>query len=372
MVRLASRSGPARSGFPLSRNTPGSRYAGARLEHDWSECVRLTQRALGLLEGGDASGAQALLARILTLAPNGYAAVGKVWDTRFRSGRIVRASGFEQVAREPHGVPGDAVVHRSTVPEDSAITDAERCPIQIRVLGGFELVINRERFANGVKPQRRPLDLLKALVAANGSMASACELADKLWPDSEGDTARNSLQVAIHRLRRLLGSDQAVVVQDRKVYLDHALCWVDLWAFAEEAEWAMRSGPGHPKFVEQAVAALRLYRGHLFSQEPEQAWMLTPRERVRRAWACLVRRLGDYYEVHGEWHQASTLYQQALDVDSVAEDLYRRLMCCQLRSGERAEAMHTYRRCYEELASGLGVAPSAETERLHQTLRLVA
>jgi DNA-binding SARP family transcriptional activator len=370
MVRLASRPGPARSGFPLSRNTASSRNPGARFEHDWSECVRLTQSALGLLEGGDAAGAQALLTRILTLAPNAHAAVAKVWDARILSGQIVRASGCEHVPPEPHVIAGEGAVHRSTVSD--AITDAVRYPIQIRALGGFDLVINGERFVNGVKPQRRPLDLLKALVAANGSMASACELADKLWPDSDGDTGRNSLQVAIHRLRRLLASDQAVVVQDRKVYLDHALCWVDLWAFAEEAEWAMRSGPGHPKFVEQAVAAMRLYRGHLFAQEPEQAWMLAPRERVRRTWACLVRRLGDYYEVHGEWQQASALYQQALDVDAVAEDVYRRLMGCQLRTGERAEAMHTYRRCCEELASALGVAPSAETERLHQALRLAA
>jgi DNA-binding SARP family transcriptional activator len=370
MVRLASRPGPARSGFPLSRNTASSRNPGARFEHDWSECVRLTQSALGLLEGGDAAGAQALLTRILTLAPNAHAAVAKVWDARILSGQIVRASGCEHVPPEPHVIAGEGAVHRSTVSD--AITDAVRYPIQIRALGGFDLVINGERFVNGVKPQRRPLDLLKALVAANGSMASACELADKLWPDSDGDTGRNSLQVAIHRLRRLLASDQAVVVQDRKVYLDHALCWVDLWAFAEEAEWAMRSGPGHPKFVEQAVAALRLYRGHLFAQEPEQGWMLAPRERVRRTWACLVRRLGDYYEVHGEWQQASALYQQALDVDAVAEDVYRRLMGCQLRTGERAEAMHTYRRCCEELASALGVAPSAETERLHQALRLAA
>ena len=372
MVRLASRSGPARSGFPLSCNTVASRQVGARFEHDWSECVRLTQRALGLLGEGDAPGAQALLARILTLAPNGYAAVGKVRDTPILSGQIVRANGCEHVGREQHVMPGGATIDRGAVSYDSSTIGAERYPIHIRALGGFELVINGERFANGVKPQRRPLDLLKALVAANGSMASACELADKLWPDSDGDTGRNSLQVAIHRLRRLLGSDQAVVVQDRKVYLDHDICWVDLWAFAEQAEWAMRSGPRHPKFVEQAVAALRLYRGHLFSQEPEQAWMLASRERVRRAWACLVRRLGDYYEVHGEWQQASTLYQQALDIDSVSEELYRRLMCCQLRIGERAEAMHTYRRCCEELASGLGVAPSAETERLHQTLRVVA
>jgi DNA-binding SARP family transcriptional activator len=332
----------------------------------------LTQRALALLECGDASGAQVLLARILTLAPRGHAATAKVWDGPIVAGRISHAAGCEHVADEPNVFSGDATRRGIPSPHSSPFTDTGRYPIQIRALGAFELAINGERFANGVKPQRRPLDLLKALVAANGSMASACELADKLWPDSEGDTGRNSLQVAIHRLRRLLGSDQAVVVQDRKVYLDHTLCWVDLWAFAEEAEWAMHTGPGHPRFVEQAVAALQLYRGHLFSQEPEQVWMLAPRERLRRAWACLTRRLGDCYEMHGEWQQASLLYQQALDVDPVCEELYRRLMSCQLRAGERAEAVHTYRRCCEELASALGVTPSIETERLHQTLRLVA
>jgi DNA-binding SARP family transcriptional activator len=252
------------------------------------------------------------------------------------------------------------------------VVEARHPPIRVRALGGFDLVIDGVPFVSGVKPQRRPLDLLKVLLVSNGHSVGAAELADKLWPDSDGDTARNSLQVAVHRLRRLLGRDQAVVVQDRKVYLHHTLCSVDLWTFELEAQHLSRIDADDPSFPERAAEALRLYRGPLFAQEAEQAWMLLPRERLRRVWLGLIRRLGDYHEACGDWGRAGELYERAVDLDPLAEEVYRRLMRCQQRAGESAEAMHTYRCCRQQLVAGLGVAPSAETERLYHALRSVA
>src|SRR6185295_3640838 len=110
--------------------------------------------------------------------------------------------------------------------------------------------------------------------------------------------ARNSLQVTVHRLRRLLGRDKAIVVHDRRVFLDPAACWADLWAFAREAESAARGAADDPTLPARAFAALNLYRGHLFAQEAEQVWMLAPRERLHRLWLCVIKRLGDYYEAH--------------------------------------------------------------------------
>jgi DNA-binding SARP family transcriptional activator len=245
-------------------------------------------------------------------------------------------------------------------------------PIRIRALGGFDLTIDGAAFASGVKPQRRPLDLLKVLVVSNGHCVGAAELADKLWPDSDGDTARNSLQVAVHRLRRLLGRDQAVVVQDRKICLDHELCSVDVWTFERDAQQLLRTYGGGPSFCEAAAETLRLYRGHLFAHEPDQAWMLAPRERLRRLWLSLVRCVGDYHEARGEGDRACELYQDTVDMDPLAEEVYRRLMRCQQKAGESAEAMHTYHCCREQLVAVLGVAPSAETERLYNTLRSAA
>ncbi len=252
------------------------------------------------------------------------------------------------------------------------VIEPRPAPIRIRALGCFDLTIDGVAFASGVKPQRRPLDLLKVLVVSNGHSVGAAELADKLWPDSDGDTGRNSLQVAVHRLRRLLGRDQAVLVQDRKVCLDHALCSVDLWTFEREAQHLMRAYADAPSFAERAEETLWLYRGHLFAHEADQAWMLAPRERLRRIWLALVRRLGDHHEARGECGRACELYQRTVDMDPLAEEVYRRLMRCQQKAGESAEAMHTYHCCREQLVTVLGVAPSAETERLYNTLRSVA
>lgn len=333
---------------------------------DWLDCEKLTQGALQLLRAGDVDGAREVIANVLLLAQGRRRAWGDTWAVRSLQRSRVQAMDRSRVASRPL-----ASVRPIAGGRGFADVKASR-PIQIRALGGFDLTIDGIPFTSGVKPQRRPLDLLKALVAVNGHAASTSELADKLWPDSDGDTARNSLQVAVHRLRRLLGRDQAVIVQDRKIHLDHALCWVDLWAFAEQAESATRAGSAHPDFAQRAACALELYRGHLVAEEPEQAWMLAVRQRLRHVWLGLVKLLGDHYEVRGDWQRAADLYQQALEIDPLAEEVYRRLMGCQQRTGQRVEAIHTYRRCREQLVAGLGVPPSEETERLYRTLRLVA
>ncbi|HTS53685.1 MAG TPA: BTAD domain-containing putative transcriptional regulator [Burkholderiales bacterium] len=330
------------------------------------ECARLARAALDLLHEGDVAGARQLLARVLALSQGGGRDWGDGWSTRTLSQQLAQTPQRSDVALRGADIP------RTLPAMLPVVVEPRQPPIRVCALGGFDLVIDGIPFVSGVKPQRRPLDLLKALLVANEYWVGAAELADKLWPDSDGDTARNSLQVAVHRLRRLLGRDEAVIVQDRKVCLHHTLCSVDLWTFEREAGHLSRAYGDEPSFAEMAIETLRLYRGPLFAHEAEQAWMLLPRERLRRVWLGLVRRLGDHYETRGEWSSASELYERAVDLDPLAEEVYRRLMRCQQRAGESAEAMHTYRCCRQQLVSALGVAPSAETERLYHALRSVA
>jgi DNA-binding SARP family transcriptional activator len=242
-----------------------------------------------------------------------------------------------------------------------------RRPLRIWALGGFEICRNGVAFASGIKPQRRPLDLLKLLLSSVHPIGAG-ELADKLWPDSEGDTARNCLQVAVHRLRKLLGHEEAVQVHDRKLHLNRELCWVDLWDFEAEAATLTGMPIEREEFRSRAARVLQLYRGPLFAHEVEQGWMLGPRERARCAWLDLVRQLGRHHEIRGDCEAALHLYQRAVELDPVAEDLYRRLMLCQHTMGWSNEALITYQNCRKQLAAALGTAPSAQTERLHQVL----
>jgi len=362
MSRFASRSDPVQRARSTNQ---GRAVVAGRPDPSRRECARLTRSVLALLREGDVSGARELLGKILTLTQETRPPWGGAWMGRVLFQRLKQQ-------RKRRGTPGQAADSVPDTPARTALVLMRPIPIRICALGGFDLAIDGVAFASGVKPQRRPLDLLKVLLVSNGHCVGTAELADKLWPDSDGDTARNSLQVAVHRLRRLLGRDQAVVVHDRKVCLDHELCAVDVWAFERNAQELLRTFSDGPSFSERAAETLRLYRGHLFAHEPDQAWMLAPRERLRRLWLSLVRCVGDYHEARGEEDRACELYQRTVDMDPLAEEVYRRLLRCQQKAGESAEAMHTYRCCREQLVTVLGVAPSAETERLYNTLRSVA
>lgn len=222
---------------------------------------------------------------------------------------------------------------------------------------------------NGGKSGHRLSDLLKALVALGPDPIDARLLADMLWPDSEADAGVNSLQVAVYRLRKWLKREDALVVADGTLRLDASICWVDVWAFDRGIERLRTIDPGEADWEPMALHMLSLYRGPLFAHELTQSWMLAPRDQRHRSLLWLARRLGDLFERRGAVDDAIQLYQRVLDIDPVAEELYQRLMACQSRVGNRTEALDTYRRCREQLAASLAVAPSGETERLHLALR---
>jgi len=336
-----------------------SRIGGRAADHDrnpWRQYVSLAQAALAVLQQGDLSRAREILEELLALSQGGPRARTSAQDVQSR---------LQQMLGEAPAPPAMAAVPPAPAIA-AAAAQAQR--VHIQALGGFELSVAGRPLAAGLKPQRRPLELLKMLVVACEPI-SAEQLADVLWPDSDGDTARNCLQVAVHRLRRLLDCEQAVVVKDRKLHLNRGVCWVDAWAFQSEWDSLKRVRRHDPTFPEHAHRALQLYRGHLFSHDTEQPWMLSTRERLRRSWLGLVRRVGDHFEQRQEWLRAVDLYERALELDPVAEAIYRRLMVCEHNAGERAEALHTYNRCRDQLACILGIAPSAETEQLYGHLR---
>ncbi len=242
-------------------------------------------------------------------------------------------------------------------------------PVKLRCLGTFALELDGMPLASKRKSQHKILDLLKALVAHGRDGVGAHSLADALWPDSEGDAAHKALQMSLHRLRKLLGHDDAFQVQDGKVRINRAACWVDAWVFEDKAARAQAAlAKNDAQFESLAISALALYANHLLSTEKEQPWMLAPREALRRRWLETVKALGDQRARSQDWSGAAEVYQRALAIDPLAEELYRRLMVALGEGGHRAEAASAYARCREQLSAVLGVKPSAETERVYRTV----
>jgi DNA-binding SARP family transcriptional activator len=249
--------------------------------------------------------------------------------------------------------------------------DSERWPWPVRVytLGGFRLLIDGKTLPSGGKAQKKPVELLKALVAFGGRDVAEARLADALWPDADGDSARHSLKMALHRLRRLLQDDRAVRTDAGKFTLNPQLCWTDASSFTRllGSEYKNRvSNPGQASRLEQAIA---LYAGDFLHAEEETDWLLGPRERLRSRFIHAVDTLGVHLERHDQWQRAVDCYERGIDAAELAEPVYRRLMTCHQRQGHNAEAMTIYERYRKLLAARVGVDPSEQMQALARELR---
>lgn len=234
-------------------------------------------------------------------------------------------------------------------------------PVRVHTLGRFSIVLDGVPYPFQGKMQRKPLDLLKALISLGGREVSLTTLIEALWPDAEGDAGRKAFDVALLRLRRLLGRDDALLLGDGKLSLNDKVCWVDAWALERLVGRATDRDDG-PARARQARQALARYRGTFLGQEDTQSWMIAPRERIASKFLRCVLRGGRALEADQRWAEGVELYQRALDAHPVSEELYRRLMHCHWQLGNRAEARAIFDRCRRLLWALLGRMPSRETE----------
>jgi DNA-binding SARP family transcriptional activator len=201
--------------------------------------------------------------------------------------------------------------------------------------------------------------LLKAIIAFGGTNVREQRLVDAFWSDEEGDVATRSLGAALHRLRKLIGDSDAIVQQGGVLSLDKARMWVDVWAFEDLLARPEAS----------AADVMSLYRGAFLAEDDGEPWPVTMRERLRGRFIHAVAEIGRRLEEGDRPEAAIECYLRGLDADPVIEQFYQGLMRCYTALERRSEALSAYQRLKRMLSISLGVAPSAQTERLYQSLK---
>jgi len=235
----------------------------------------------------------------------------------------------------------------------------------VYTLGRLEILKKGEPLTFRRKAQKKPLSLLKALISLGGRQVTEEVLTELLWPDAEGDAAHAAFTTTLSRLRRLLGTRDAIEIQAGKASVNPRHLWIDTWAFehvCDEADHLWKAGISSV-LIACLQKAVELYRGHFLAFE-EDFWTLSPRENLRNHFIRVVLRLGSCLEKHDAWAQAAECYEKGLAIDDVVEEFYQRLMIGHQREGRRAEAVATYERCKKTLQAKLRIAPSAKTGSL--------
>ncbi len=243
--------------------------------------------------------------------------------------------------------------------------------MRIYAFGQFRIEKDGKPLTFTGKIQKKPLELLKTLIAFGCREVSESKVMDALWPDAEGDAAYRAFVTALQRLRKLLGRKEAIQLQNGRLSLDPRYCWLDTCAFDhifKKADDAWKSGKKQ-KSITFYERALSLYKGPFLGREFGENGDMTLRDSLKEKFLRCLKMLGQNAEQAGAREKAIMYYVRALEVDDRTEEIYRLLMACYAKGGRYPEAVDIHDRCRKMLSANFGVQPSSETETIYQTLQ---
>jgi DNA-binding SARP family transcriptional activator len=206
--------------------------------------------------------------------------------------------------------------------------------LEVRLLGGFDVLVDSRPLPGDAWPQRRAADLVKLLALAPRHRMPRDQVLEALWPKLGVDAAAANLHKAASYARRALGDRGAIVLRGGMVEL------------APDAEVATDV----ERFEHGDDSA---YRGELLPDDPYEQWALDARARLQ------ARRL-ELMRAEGRW-------DEVLREDPADEEAHRGLMRQHMARGDGPAAARQFRLLRDALAR-LGSEPSEETLELQREL----
>lgn len=240
---------------------------------------------------------------------------------------------------------------------------------RIQLCGTLAVEINGRRIDDQL-PGRQGRLLIAYLVLHRLRPSRRDELIDALWSDRPPNAADSALSALLSKLRRLVPEGTLAGRGEVRLMLP-ADAYIDL-EFAREAihraESAIAQEQWHRAWGACLAAMFTARRGFLLEEDAE--WI---REVRRELDALYLRALESYaYACLGvggtELTAAERAGRELIALSPYRENGYRRLMEALHRTGNTAEALRVYEQLRTLLRDELGVAPSAETLRLHDQL----
>ena len=228
--------------------------------------------------------------------------------------------------------------------------------VEIDLLGGFAVRVDGRPIPAREWRRRHATSLVKLLALAPRRTLHREQVIDALWPDTPIDDAGPRLHKAAHFARRSLGDPSALVLSGDTVSLfPHAHLVVDADKFERNAKEAIAALDRDPDGCGAAAAAAAdQWAGELLPDDPYEAWLEVPRDRLRQLHQELLRRSRRW----GELALADPADEEA--------NLARARQLAD--SGNRGGALRQLERLERALRRELGVSPGPAVASLRAEL----
>jgi DNA-binding SARP family transcriptional activator len=244
---------------------------------------------------------------------------------------------------------------------------APAAAISVTMLGAFRVDVQGREIRAGLRAKAKELLAFYLLHPEGASLEEATEA---LWPEADPRRGSEWFWTALGNLRSRLRSatenrELKVIEREGDRYRIEPLFEVDLWRF-EAALAAASEKSGDPAWTESLEAAAALYKGELLAGA-DWPWADVPREDLRGRAVDVHVSLAATRLVAADVRGALDALERAVEIDPLAEQLYRRIMRLHAKLSRPDQADAAFRSLEARLGE-FDLEPSPESTKLHQEL----
>jgi DNA-binding SARP family transcriptional activator/CheY-like chemotaxis protein len=302
----------------------------------------------------------------LRTANQGYVKFGLPADRSTYS--LIGGGAAATAARQP----GTQGAMRGHIAATGELRDTAR--MRILFLGNFQVMI-RDRIVDEW-PGKKGKSIFAYLCYHSDKRICRDVLMDVFWPKSMRESARNSLNVAIHGLRKRFQQfdpeKEYIVFSNESYSVNPEIeIWTDVSEFGEL--WMRAQSVERSQGLEAAAEfydrLASMYSGDFMSDELYEDWSTLERENLKEIFLVALEKISECRLQAGNLEETISICKAILERDGCREEIYRRLMCCYQKAGRRDRALSVYRQCVRSLKGELDVEPAAATVELYRKIK---
>jgi DNA-binding SARP family transcriptional activator/DNA-binding NarL/FixJ family response regulator len=259
--------------------------------------------------------------------------------------------------------------------KDKVRTDAgAQTPLEVFFLGKFRVIFDGQPIERW--PNRKGRAIFSYLAYNHKKRVYRDILMDTFWPKSSPDSARNSLNVAIHSIRHIfqnIDPDREIIIYNDECYFLNPEIGLTLDVEEFLNSWRRARNIANSRGLEAAIGefelAAAIYKGDFMEEDLYDNWMIVERDNLMEIYLEILDKISRLYSLNGKPEIAIDLGELILEKDNCRENVHRRIMQCYYRIGKRDKALKQYHKCVKILKSELEVEPTNETRRLYAKLK---
>lgn len=213
--------------------------------------------------------------------------------------------------------------------------------------------------------------LLVSLIANGDGKLPIEKLKENLWPGRSKAKKDHRFYVAVTQLRKIIGVD-SLLFRGNNILLNRRRCWVDYLAFKTMVNdltiQNIISRNDIYDLVHDIKNVISTYQANFLVGVDDFYWRKNLAKESKEIIIETVFKLGQILEKNVDTDTALSLYQAAMDIEKVNENLYAKSMRCLSILGNLPEAKHMFQKYKDVLQTTNKSLPSKRLTVLHHQL----